>query len=447
VPSRLQQAITLIETGDKQKGGQLLAELLRAKPKNKVAWLWMSSVVQKDEQRQYCLQKVLELDPDNQVAQKALAGLQAKHKEKLGAAEVSDRISTVPVEDTRTKPLADEAMGNVGLEDPLSASPDHTLEISGIGHRFIAYIVDSLLLFVIFSAVMFPVGAVIFDPNFIAGQTTAAWYSPLLLVLILLPYLIQCIYFVGFWATTGQTPGKMSMGIKVISEDGSSLSWRKAILRYIGYMISSFLALGFIWAAFDRKRQGWHDKIAGTYVVWDDARQIRPVETRNRSGISIDIWAVLIAAGLGVFITVLLSIFQQYALLLSDIAFERDQVSRGLTMMSLATLAVSPIAPLASTSLVGSLAAFLTKPPRSEKRGAVTGALATFVAMLFVIVGSFLIDSLIDPYAPTLHFIVSREARFSQFTYDALCSGISLFCGALAGAFVGRCFPGAPTGK
>jgi hypothetical protein len=48
VPSRLQQAITLIEAGDKQKGGQLLAELLKANPKNKVAWLWMSSVVQKE---------------------------------------------------------------------------------------------------------------------------------------------------------------------------------------------------------------------------------------------------------------------------------------------------------------------------------------------------------------------------------------------------------------
>jgi fucose permease len=105
------------------------------------------------------------------------------------------------------------------------------------------------------------------------------------------------------------------------------------------------------------------------------------------------------------------------------------------------------IGPLASTLLIGSLAAFLMKPPRSEKGGAVTGALATFVAMIIVIVGSFLIDSLIDPYAPTLHLIVSREVRFSQFTYDALCSGISLFCGALAGAFVGRCFPGLPAGK
>ena len=46
------------------------------------------------------------------------------------------------------------------------------------------------------------------------------------------------------------------------------ISWGKAILRYIGYIISGLvLLIGFIWIAFDARRQGWHDKIAGTYVV------------------------------------------------------------------------------------------------------------------------------------------------------------------------------------
>jgi uncharacterized RDD family membrane protein YckC len=80
--------------------------------------------------------------------------------------------------------------------------------------------------------------------------------------------LIALAYFVIFWATSGQTPGKMALGIKVIGADGTPVGWGKALLRYVGYIISGLvLALGFIWIAFDARRQGWHDKIAKTYVV------------------------------------------------------------------------------------------------------------------------------------------------------------------------------------
>jgi len=71
--------------------------------------------------------------------------------------------------------------------------------------------------------------------------------------------------------STGQTLGKMVMGIKVISTDGSSVSWGKALLRLIGYIVSRIpLLLGFFWVSFDAKRQGWHDKIASTYIVRKD---------------------------------------------------------------------------------------------------------------------------------------------------------------------------------
>ncbi|TAL09221.1 MAG: RDD family protein, partial [Chloroflexota bacterium] len=42
----------------------------------------------------------------------------------------------------------------------------------------------------------------------------------------------------------------------------------RSLLRYLGYLISWWiLGIGFIWVAFDRKKQGWHDKIGGTVVV------------------------------------------------------------------------------------------------------------------------------------------------------------------------------------
>jgi uncharacterized RDD family membrane protein YckC len=40
------------------------------------------------------------------------------------------------------------------------------------------------------------------------------------------------------------------------------------IIRYLGYYVSIFaLGLGFLWVAWDDKKQGWHDKMAGTVVI------------------------------------------------------------------------------------------------------------------------------------------------------------------------------------
>jgi uncharacterized RDD family membrane protein YckC len=81
--------------------------------------------------------------------------------------------------------------------------------------------------------------------------------------------LITIVYFVGFWTWRGQTPGMMLLGLRVAREvDGSLPGLARSILRYVGYFISQLpLFLGFIWIAFDSRKQGWHDKIAGTVVV------------------------------------------------------------------------------------------------------------------------------------------------------------------------------------
>jgi len=84
----------------------------------------------------------------------------------------------------------------------------------------------------------------------------------------LLSIVIAFGYLIYFWTTTGQTPGKKMMGLKVIATDGATLNVSKAVMRIIGYMVSgAILYLGFIWILFDTNKQGWHDKIAGTYVV------------------------------------------------------------------------------------------------------------------------------------------------------------------------------------
>jgi uncharacterized RDD family membrane protein YckC len=82
--------------------------------------------------------------------------------------------------------------------------------------------------------------------------------------------LIGVVYFCYFWSAQGggQTLGMRALNIKVIRTDGSSLTILQAFIRYIGLVVSvACIFIGVIWAAFDANKQGWHDKIAGTYVI------------------------------------------------------------------------------------------------------------------------------------------------------------------------------------
>ena len=79
-------------------------------------------------------------------------------------------------------------------------------------------------------------------------------------------------YFVLFWVLVGATPGKHILGLKVMRAGSQRLSWARAIVRFFGYWLSALpLFLGFLWVLLDARRQGWHDKLAGTIVVytWD----------------------------------------------------------------------------------------------------------------------------------------------------------------------------------
>ena len=59
----------------------------------------------------------------------------------------------------------------------------------------------------------------------------------------------------------------MLFGLQVVSAEGAPISFGIAFLRAVGYFVSGIFYLGFIWIAFDKRKQGWHDKIAGTVVI------------------------------------------------------------------------------------------------------------------------------------------------------------------------------------
>ena len=95
--------------------------------------------------------------------------------------------------------------------------------------------------------------------------------------------LFAAAYFILFWAAIGQTPGKTLLGVRIVSQDGGRISFLQAIIRYLGYFLSALaFFLGFGWILIDNRRQGWHDKLARTLVVYDwDARQTTLLANRT----------------------------------------------------------------------------------------------------------------------------------------------------------------------
>jgi uncharacterized RDD family membrane protein YckC len=140
------------------------------------------------------------------------------------------------------------------------------LTYGGFWIRFVALLLDAIILGVISAALapIFGVGSMI--------TTTAGGTA----VQINYTYnaigaLLGLLYFIGFWSFRGQTPGMIPFRLRVAkATDGSRPDWVISLLRYVGLIISIIpFFLGLIWAAFDSRKQGWHDKIAGTVVVRD----------------------------------------------------------------------------------------------------------------------------------------------------------------------------------
>jgi uncharacterized RDD family membrane protein YckC len=81
-------------------------------------------------------------------------------------------------------------------------------------------------------------------------------------------FLLLALYAAIMWKLKGTTVGGIICNLRLVRLDGRNIDWSTAIVRALSCFLSmAFLFLGFFWIAFDRERQAWHDKIAGTVVV------------------------------------------------------------------------------------------------------------------------------------------------------------------------------------
>jgi uncharacterized RDD family membrane protein YckC len=129
---------------------------------------------------------------------------------------------------------------------PTQVGPAPGMAFGGFWIRFVAFVIDFILIGIL--------------------EVIAVSISASLLTVV---YLVALLYFPLCWGLLGHTIGMIPFGLNIVrNADGGKLTWGNVIMRLIGWFVSALVIyIGFIWAAFDSRKRGWHDMIGGTVVV------------------------------------------------------------------------------------------------------------------------------------------------------------------------------------
>ena len=169
---------------------------------------------------------------------------------------------------------------------PVAAGPAPGYVYAGFWRRVGAVLIDGFLLaifwtfgaFVILVPALAGVDLSRFQFDQVTGQPLAtpeemnAAFEPLrgpLLTFYALMVVIVIAYTILLWAFLGGTLGQRALGMEIRREsDGRRIGFWRACLRYLGYIVAVIpFAIGLFWVGLDARKQGWHDKIAHTFVV------------------------------------------------------------------------------------------------------------------------------------------------------------------------------------
>ena len=138
------------------------------------------------------------------------------------------------------------------------------LVYAGFWIRWLAYVIDGIVIGAIRQVVLLPLGLNMIERNF--------WRSPWFYAHIgeagLTSLALTLAYFVFFWTQYGATPGKMVLKLKVVNPQGGPITLGAAVIRYFGQILSGIIAgIGFLMAAFDDEKRALHDRLAETRVI------------------------------------------------------------------------------------------------------------------------------------------------------------------------------------
>lgn len=152
-----------------------------------------------------------------------------------------------------------------------TVSENQTAHYAGFWKRLLAIIIDALILGVVQSIIIKPIVGVpmwSYSEYDDSGIAFSMWSGPLLRVQ-LISAIIGWIYFASMESSTRQgSVGKIAMNIRVTDMNGNRITFMRATGRYFGkYLSMMILLIGFLMAAFTKKKQALHDVLAETLVV------------------------------------------------------------------------------------------------------------------------------------------------------------------------------------
>ncbi|MEO7425898.1 MAG: RDD family protein [Fibrobacteria bacterium] len=139
----------------------------------------------------------------------------------------------------------------------------HKFEYAGVGRRFLAVMLDGLILWFAFFLVGIASFAILGRGSVSQGLAGLGGLAGSGLSLV-----ITASYMIFFIGNMGATPGKMAMGIKVVRANGASLGIPLGAGRYLATYLSSLtIGIGYLIAFFDDERKTLHDRVCGTRVI------------------------------------------------------------------------------------------------------------------------------------------------------------------------------------
>ncbi len=141
------------------------------------------------------------------------------------------------------------------------------MRYAGFWVRFAAKFIDGIVLWILLMPFsMFFTSTMNFDPNSPEAVSSAmSGIGIMYLVQIIIPAALTCFFLGKFQAT----PGKMALGLIVVSPERGQISYMRALGRHFSEWISSLIfAIGYIMAAFDDEKRSLHDRICSTRVIY-----------------------------------------------------------------------------------------------------------------------------------------------------------------------------------
>ena len=137
------------------------------------------------------------------------------------------------------------------------------MEYVGFWKRVLASLIDTLIIVI----VTLPLLWAFYGSAYFTSDKTVHGIAD-----VLISYVLPALFVIVFWHFKSATPGKMAIGARIVdATTGKPPSTGQLIGRYFAYFVSIIpLCLGLIWVGIDRRKQGWHDKLANTVVIYDD---------------------------------------------------------------------------------------------------------------------------------------------------------------------------------